>query len=135
MRSLQRIQPITSPCVTFRNKLFFFTVSSYSPSLKPHAGGPPPVGGPQLVIQYIRSYCSYLEAISSIRIPRTLPSLHAAVRHRVRLKAKIYSTKYAQLTPWNRVLLQTLTVAHLVKKFLTFHETRRFITMFPRPRH
>ena len=32
------------------------------------------------------------------------------------------------LTPWCRVLLEQLTVLQLVKKFLAFHGTRRFIT-------
>ena len=31
------------------------------------------------------------------------------------------------LTPWCRVLLEKLTVLQLVKKFPTFHKTRRFI--------
>ena len=34
------------------------------------------------------------------------------------------------LTPWNRVLLETLTGFHLVKKFPAFYRTRRFITAF-----
>jgi hypothetical protein len=38
---------------------------------KPQAGGPPLVGCPQLLIQYIRSYPPYLEAVSSIRNLRT----------------------------------------------------------------
>jgi len=32
------------------------------------------------------------------------------------------------LTPWCRVLLEKLTGLQLIKKFPTFHETRRFIT-------
>ena len=32
------------------------------------------------------------------------------------------------LTPWCRILLEQLTVLHLVKKFLAFHGTRKFIT-------
>jgi hypothetical protein len=35
------------------------------------AGGPPLVGCPRLLIQYIRSYPPYLEGISSIRNLRT----------------------------------------------------------------
>jgi hypothetical protein len=42
----------------------------------PQAGGPPLVGCPRLLIQYIRSYPPYLEAVSSIRNLRTR---HAAV--------------------------------------------------------
>jgi hypothetical protein len=33
----------------------------------PHARGPPLVGCPRLLVQYIRSYPPYLEAVSSIR--------------------------------------------------------------------
>jgi len=39
------------------------------------------------------------------------------------------------LTPWNRVLLEKLTVFHLVKKFPAFYGTRRFITAFTSARH
>jgi hypothetical protein len=35
-------------------------------------------------------------------------------------------------TPWNRGLLEKLTVSQLVKKFLAFYGTRRFITAFTR---
>jgi hypothetical protein len=38
------------------------------------------------------------------------------------------------LTPWSRVVLETLIVTHLVKKSLTFYETRRFITVYTRTR-
>jgi hypothetical protein len=37
----------------------------------PHAGGPPVVGCPRLLIQYICSYPPYLEAVPSIRNLRT----------------------------------------------------------------
>jgi hypothetical protein len=37
----------------------------------PQAGGPPLVGCPRLLIQYIRRYPPYLDAVSSIRNPRT----------------------------------------------------------------
>jgi hypothetical protein len=39
------------------------------------------------------------------------------------------------LTPWSRVLPQTLSSPHLPKKFPAFYGTRRFITAFTRPRH
>jgi hypothetical protein len=42
-----------------------------SHQLNPQAGEPPTVGCPRLLIQYIRSYPPYLEAVSSIRNPRT----------------------------------------------------------------
>jgi hypothetical protein len=39
------------------------------------------------------------------------------------------------LTPWNRVLLEKLTVFQLVKKFSAFYGTRRLITAFTSDRH
>jgi len=39
------------------------------------------------------------------------------------------------LTPWNRVLLEKLTGSQLVKKFLAFYGTRKFITAFTSARH
>jgi len=39
------------------------------------------------------------------------------------------------LTPWCRVLLEKLTGLQLVKKFPTFHGTRRFITTLTSVRH
>jgi len=39
------------------------------------------------------------------------------------------------LTPWSRVLLEKLTGLQLVKKFLTFYGTRRFITALTSARH
>ena len=39
------------------------------------------------------------------------------------------------LTPWYRDLLEKLTGLQLVKKFPTFHGTRRFITALTRVRH
>ena len=39
------------------------------------------------------------------------------------------------LTPWSRVLLERLTGFQLVKKFLAFYGTRRFITAFTSARH
>ena len=42
---------------------------------------------------------------------------------------------YSILTPWCRVLLEKLTGLQLVKKFLAFHGTRRFITALTSVRH
>jgi len=39
------------------------------------------------------------------------------------------------LTPWCRVLVEKLTCLQLVKKFSTFHGTRRFITALTSVRH
>jgi len=46
----------------------------------------------------------------------------------------IYLLNYV-LTPWNRVLLETLTASLLVKKFPAFHGIRKFITEFKSVRH
>jgi len=37
------------------------------------------------------------------------------------------------LTPRSRVLLKTLTVTHLAKRFTTFHGNRCFLTVFTTP--
>jgi len=39
------------------------------------------------------------------------------------------------LTPWSRALLEKLTGSQLVKKFLIFYGTRRFITVFTTAHH
>jgi hypothetical protein len=57
--------------VNFRNKLIF-----YGELLAQQPGGPPLVGCVRLHIQYIRSYPTYLEAVSSIR---NLRKRHAVV--------------------------------------------------------
>jgi hypothetical protein len=44
----------------------------------------------------------------------------------------IYEIQLQFLTPWNRVHLEKLTVAQLVKKFPTFYRIRWFITVFTR---
>jgi hypothetical protein len=41
-----------------------------------------------------------------------------------------FTRKYLQLTAANRVLLQKLTVAHLLKIFLASYETRMFNMVF-----
>jgi len=40
-----------------------------------------------------------------------------------------------KLIPWSRVLLETLTVTQLVRKFPAFYRTRRLITVLTRDRH
>jgi len=39
------------------------------------------------------------------------------------------------LTPWSRVLLEKLASLQLVKKFLAFYGTRRFLTVLTSTRH
>jgi hypothetical protein len=58
-------------CVVIRNKYWVLRGSVVSPPPNPQARGPPTVGCPRLLIQYIHSYPPYLEAVSSIRNPRT----------------------------------------------------------------
>jgi hypothetical protein len=40
-----------------------------------------------------------------------------------------------ELSPWSRVVLEKLIVAQLFKKFIAFHGTPRFITVFTRAHH
>jgi hypothetical protein len=72
--SHQRLDPLSNESVHIRGFLWIFvtiTVRSCSPTPNPQAGGPPLVGCPRLLIQYIRSYPLNLEADSSIRNLRT----------------------------------------------------------------
>jgi hypothetical protein len=39
-----------------------------------------------------------------------------------------------KITPWNRVLLEKLTVTEVVKKFLVLYGTRSFVAAFTRAR-
>jgi hypothetical protein len=55
----------------FHKRLEFLRWGVVSSPPNPQAGGPPPVGCPRLLIQYIRSYPPYMEAVSSIRNLRT----------------------------------------------------------------
>jgi hypothetical protein len=57
--------------VVFSNKLIFLRWGVVSPTPNPQDGGPPLVGCPRLLIQYIRSYPPYLEGVSSIHNLRT----------------------------------------------------------------
>jgi len=50
-------------------KLDFY--GELTPRPNPKAGGPTPIGCPRLLVQYIRSYPQYPEALSSIRNLRT----------------------------------------------------------------
>jgi hypothetical protein len=67
---LHSLHPVPRLCVVFRNKYLVLWGRVVSPPPNPQAGGPPIVGCPRLLIQYIRSYPPYVEAVSSIRNPR-----------------------------------------------------------------
>ena len=54
---------------------------------------------------------------------------------RTGVNANIYLLTSNLLTPGSRVFLEKQTVCQLVKKFLTFYGTRRFITAFTSARH
>jgi hypothetical protein len=58
------------PCTNFATNITFYDGELLAPRPS-QAEGPPPVGCPRLLIQYICNYPPYLEAVSSIRNPRT----------------------------------------------------------------
>jgi hypothetical protein len=62
---------VRGPFLHFVANLFILRWGVVSPTPNLQAGGPPFVGCPRLLIQYIRSYRPYLEAISFIRSLRT----------------------------------------------------------------
>jgi hypothetical protein len=71
LRLCQVIRPVLRLCVVIRNKYWVLRGRVVSPPPNPQAGGPPTVGCSRLLIQHIRSYPPYLEAVSCIRKPRT----------------------------------------------------------------
>ena len=58
--------------------------------------------------------------------PRIQPPVEQCVKTHV---LRVHHATYL-LTPWSRVLLETLTGSQLVKKFPAFYGTRRFITAY-----
>jgi hypothetical protein len=58
LRSCQRISPGPRRVEKFRNNKNFLRWGVVSPTPNPQAGGPPFVGCPRLLIQYILSYPS-----------------------------------------------------------------------------
>ena len=61
--------------------------------------------------------------------------VHIPTYHLLEIRPNITYLLTYLLTPWCRVLLEKLTVLHLVKKFPAFHGTRRFITALTTVRH
>jgi hypothetical protein len=57
------MRPSPRLCVVFR-KVLNFMVGDISPPPNPQAGGTPTVDRPRLLVQYIRSYPPYLDAVS-----------------------------------------------------------------------
>jgi len=47
----------------------------------------------------------------------------------------VFNLRVGILTPWSNVLIEKLTITQLVKKFLAFWGTRRFVTVFTISRH
>jgi hypothetical protein len=74
--AIQRISLCPRILANFRNNIIFLRWGVVSPPPNPKSGGPPIVGYSGLLIQYIRRFPPYLEAVSSIRNPRMR---HAAV--------------------------------------------------------
>jgi hypothetical protein len=65
LRSYRRISPVPRPLCVIRNIFIFSRWGVVSTSPNPQAGGPPLVGCPRQLIQYIRSYPPYLQAVPS----------------------------------------------------------------------
>jgi hypothetical protein len=82
---IQRIRPSPKPCVTFRNNINFLRREVVRPTPESEAGVVPLVGCPQLLIQYIRRYPAYLDAVYSICTLNTRHSL--ATRDPLNLEA------------------------------------------------
>jgi hypothetical protein len=90
----------------------------------PLAGGPPLVGCPRLLIQYIRSYAPYLEAISSIR---NLRVRHAVVtRDPLNMEYLNKCCVNSTLSNYNTFCLATL------ESFRTYRQTDGLIERFNR---
>jgi hypothetical protein len=73
--------PVLKESVQRRGPLWHFAKHIFlrpgfvSPTLNLHAGGPPVVGCPRLLVQCIRSYSPFLEAFSSVRYLRMYHSV------------------------------------------------------------
>jgi hypothetical protein len=95
----------------------FLRWRAVSPSLNPQAGGPPHVGCPPLLSQYIRSYPPYLGAVSSIRntktssySPHTVPRYSQTVsRYPKLVKVKVKVTE--RIEEWRYSSTHSLTLA------------------------
>jgi hypothetical protein len=110
LRLCQVIRPVPRLCVVIRNKYWVLRGRVVSPPPKPQAGGPPTVGCPRLLIQYIRSYPPYLEAISSIRNPRTR---HAVVTVSFHTAGKKFETQWFIF--WHRFVIKTTLLHQLIQ--------------------
>jgi hypothetical protein len=90
--------------------IMFYGGGFLAPPPNPQAGGPPPVDCPLLFIQYIRSYPPYLEAVASIRNPRTR---HAVVtRDPLNMDVRCLRMYYTVLCSPGQQPLNTLSWKH-----------------------
>jgi len=50
------------------------------------------------------------------------------------MSVNVVGLRWSKTTQWGKVLLENVTVAHLVEVFFAFYGNRRFITVFSRAR-
>jgi hypothetical protein len=67
----------------------------------PQAGGPPLVGCPRLLIQYIRSYSPYLEAVPSICNLRMRHALVTRDPPNTETKESVFQFFIGELLTWS----------------------------------
>jgi hypothetical protein len=91
IRCLSRVNESTSDTLLNIRNMLVFTVSSFSSTSNPKAGGPHFVGYPWLLLQYILSYPSHLE-VTSIRNLRTC---RMAVTGEERVPAPIWTFNFS----------------------------------------
>jgi hypothetical protein len=63
MKPEHLLRHVNEPCEVFSQHRTFLRSGVFSASPNPQAGGSPLVGYPRLLIQYIRSFRPYLEAV------------------------------------------------------------------------
>jgi len=85
-----------------------------------------------IVAQLLRQFTTYCQQFSNYYYIQCL--VHAGFLHLWWWYKQTYLLNYL-LTPWIRVFLEKLTGFKLVKEFLAFYGTRRFITAFIRVCH
>jgi len=76
-----------------------------------------------------KSFWNYYQNANCISSPSYKPGLPFSNMSSIFFASLLLSRSILR-TPWSRVLLGKLTGSQLVKKFLAFYGTRRFITVF-----